>query len=295
MSICRRVMDGLLLLALAAATTAAAALAQAGASAQVDANALVRRAIQNRLDPSKRHQPMRYTLHVHDERHDTTKEIVETQDGDVARLVAVNGKPLSPEAERAELARLDNLAVHPELQEHRKRTEQKDTERVERLLGMLPDALAYRLEDTVPCGPGPAASARCYRLSFAPNPKWTPPDMEADLLRGVAGEVWIDQAQERLTRLDAHFIKDVDFGFGLVGKLYKGGTVRLEQTDVGGGEWELTGVAVHVSGKAFLVKGLSEQIKEEATGFSPVWVMGYLEAITLLKKEVAPAAPEARK
>jgi hypothetical protein len=264
---------------------------QAGASAQVDANALVRRAIEHRLDPSKGHQPMRYTLHVHDERHDTTKQIVETQDGDVARLVAVNGKPLSPEAELAELARLDNLAVHPELQEHRKRSEQKDAERVERLLAMLPDALIYRLEGTVLCGTGPAAPRQCYRLSFAPNPKWTPPDMEADLLRGVAGEVWIDQAQERLTRLDAHFIKDVDFGFGLVGKLYKGGTVLLEQTDVGGGEWELTGVTVHVSGKAFLVKGLNEQIKEEATGFSPVWVMGYLEAITLLKKEAAPAPP----
>jgi hypothetical protein len=260
---------------------------QAGASAQLDANALVRRAIQNRLAPSKRHQPMRYTLHVHDERHDTTKEIVETKDGDVARLVAVNGKPLSADAEQAELARLDNLAAHPELQEHRKRSEQKDAARVDRLMAMLPDALVYRLEGTVACGAAPAAPAQCYRLSFAPNSQWSPPDLEADLLRGVAGEVWIDQAQERLTRLDAHFIKDVDFGFGLVGKLYKGGTVLLEQTDVGGGEWELTGITVHVSGKAFLVKGLSEQIKEEATGFSPVWVMGYLEAITLLKKEAA--------
>ena len=98
---------------------------QAGASAQLDANALVRRAVQNRLDASRNHQPMRYTLHVHDERHDTTKQIVETRDGDVARLVAINGKPPSADADQAELARLDNLAAHPELQEHRKRSEQK--------------------------------------------------------------------------------------------------------------------------------------------------------------------------
>jgi hypothetical protein len=116
--------------------------------------------------------------------------------------------------------------------------------------------------------------------------------MEADLLRGVAGEVWIDQAQERLTRLDAHFIKDVDFGFGLVGKLYKGGTVLLEQTDVGGGEWELTGLSLQVSGKALLVKGLSEKIKEEAGSFSQVPPMGYRDAIALLRKNGVAAPPE---
>lgn len=235
---------------------------------------------------------MRYTLHVHDERHDTTKQIVETRDGDVARLVAINGKPPSADADQAELARLDNLAAHPELQEHRKRSEQKDAARVDRLMAMLPDALVYRLEGTVQCG---AAPRQCYRLSFAPNSRWSPPDMEADLLRGVAGEVWIDQAQERLTRLDAHFIKDVDFGFGLVGKLYKGGTVLLEQTDVGSGDWELTGLTMQVSGKALLVKGLSEKIKEEASTFSPVPPMGYRDAIALLKKNAVAAAPEARR
>jgi hypothetical protein len=292
MSICRKVMDGVLLLAFAAATAAAPIAAQTGATAQVDATALVRQAVQHRLDASRGHRPMRYTLHVHDERHDTTKEIFETRDGDVARLVAVNGKPLTAEADRAELARLDNLAAHPELQEHRKRGEQKDAARVDRLMAMLPDALVYRLEGTVACGAALAVPAQCYRVSFAPNPRWSPPDMEADLLRGVAGEVWIDQTQERLTRLDARFIKDVDFGFGLLGKLYKGGTVMIEQTDVGGGDWELTGLTLQVSGKALLVKGLSEKIKEEASGFSPVLPMGYRDAIALLKKDGVAAPPQ---
>jgi len=268
---------------------APALMAQSGASASVDASALVRRAVQRRLDASKSHRPVRYLLHAKDERHDTTKEIVETKDGDVARLVAVGGKPLSAEADRAELARLDYLVAHPELQQHRKKSEQKDQARVDRLMGMLPDALVYRLEGMVACGAGagtaPSGAGQCYRLSFVPNPKWSPPDMEADLLRGVAGEVWIDQAQERLTRLDARFIKDVDFGFGIVGKLNKGGTVSIEQTDVGGNDWELTGLTLQVSGKALLVKSLSEQIKEEASGFAPVAPgMGYREAIDLLKK-----------
>ncbi len=45
-------------------------------SVQIDATALVRRAVQHRIDTEKNHRPLRYLLHRADERHDTTKEIV---------------------------------------------------------------------------------------------------------------------------------------------------------------------------------------------------------------------------
>jgi len=265
------------LLALALATVWPA---QSQPPESMDATALVRRAVQHRLDAEKSHHPVRYLIHRTDERHDTTKEILETVDGDVARLVAINGKPLSAEADRAEQARLDTLANHPELQEHRHKSEQKDAERIDRLLALLPDAFLYRFEGMAACGAG-----QCYRLSFTPNPQFTPPNMEADLLRGIAGEVWIDPAQERLTRLDGHFIADVEFGFGIIGKLNKGGTVLLEQTDVGGHDWELTRLTLHVTGKALMVKPLSYQITEEANGFAQVAPgLRYRDAIQMLKQ-----------
>jgi hypothetical protein len=110
-------------------------------------------------------------------------------------------------------------------------------------MGMLPAAKLYRFEGMVPCGAG-----QYYRLSFAPNPHFVPPDIEANLLRGFAGEVWIDQAQERLTRLDAHLVADVDLGFGILGRVDRGGTVELRQTDVGGHEWELTELELNMTG-----------------------------------------------
>ena len=265
------------LLGLAFATVSSA---QGQPPAQMDATALVRRAVQNRLDAEKNHRPVRYLIRRTDERHDTTKEIIETVDGDVARLVAINGKPLPVEADRAELDRLDTLANHPEMQEHRHKSEQKDAERIDRLLALLPDAFLYRFEGMAACGAG-----QCYRLSFTPNPQFTPPNMEADLLRGIAGEVWIDPTQERLTRLDGHFIADVEFGFGILGKLNKGGTVLLEQTDVGVHDWELTRLTLHVTGKALMVKPLSFQITEEASGFAQVAPgLRYREAIPMLKQ-----------
>jgi hypothetical protein len=264
---------------LALGVAAAHAAAQDNAPVGMDAQAMVRQAVANRLAAEKNHRPMQYLLHKVDERHDTTKEIVETQDGDVARLVEVNGQPLSAEAEQAELARLNDLETHPELQEKRKKNEQRDQERVDHLMGMLPDAFLYKVEGVDSC-----AAGRCYRLSFAPNPKWEPPDMEASFFRGVAGEVWISQAGARLTRLDAHFVADVNLGFGFLVRVNKGGTVQMEQTDVGGGDWELTAMTMHVTGRALLVKPLKFQVKQEASRFAPVPPMGYAAAIEMLKK-----------
>ncbi len=259
---------------------AIASAAPSQTAVAVDPTALVRRAVQHRLDAAKNHHPLQYFIRRVDERHDNTKLIIETADGDVARMVAINGKPLSPDAEKAEMDRLDTLAAHPEMQERRRKNEQKDSDRVTHLLSLLPDAFLYKFEGMTPC-----ASGQCYRLSFTPNPQFNPPDLESNIFHGIAGEVWVDEKQERLVRLDAKFIADVDFGFGLIGRLNKGGTVLLEQSNVGGNDWELTGLKIHVNGKALLVRSFSYQVNEDGSHFAPVAPnLHYRDAINLLKK-----------
>lgn len=255
---------------------------QAPAGTAVDPAMLMRRAVQHRLESDRLDRTMRYVLRRTDGRRETTKEIVETKDGDVARLIAIDGRALNAEEERSEMERLEELAAHPELQEHRLKEEQRDRERIDHGLSLLPEAEIYQMEGIVSCG-----TAECYRLSFTPNPKFEAPDMESDILRGVAGEVWIDTEQERMVRMDAHFIADVDFGFGILGKLDKGGTILLEQRDVGGHVWELTGMKVNFAGKALMVKSIHVQMEEEASEFSPVpQGLGYKDAIEMLKKPV---------
>ncbi len=254
---------------------------------QVDAAALVRRAVEHRADEERTHHPLRYELRKQDDRRDTTKEIIETKDGDVARLVAVDGKPLGAVADRAELARLDNLAAHPELQERRHKEEIADAKRVSDLMKLLPDAMVYKLETTEPC-----ATGECYRMSFSPKPGWNGPALESDLLRGVAGEVWVDTRQERLVRLDAKFIADVNFGMGILARLYKGSTARLEQTDVGPElgsgmhDWELTALTLNINGKALLFKAIAMQTKETTSRYAGVPEgIGFRDAIRMLKDE----------
>jgi hypothetical protein len=250
-------------------------------TAQTDGAALVRRAIQNREAAAKIRRPLRYLLRKTDDHRDTTKDIIETDQGDVARLIAINNQPLTAEANQAELDRLKTLANHPEIQEHRRQREQKDADRVNRLMRLLPDAFLYRDQGTTPC---PSSGAICHHLTFSPNPSFEPPDVEANIFRGLAGDVWIDQAQERLTRLDAHVIANVDFGWGILGKLDKGGTIQLEQSDIGNHDWELTTLKLDLKGKALMVKSLDIQLTEQATHFSQVPPgVDYRKAIELLQ------------
>jgi hypothetical protein len=261
-------------------------LAQPQTAPPIDASALVRRAIQNREDAAKTHRPLRYLLRKSDKHRDTTKDIIETDQGDVARLIAINNQPLTPEANQAELDRLNTLTHHPEIQEHRHQREQKDAARVDRLMRLLPDAFQYRDQGTTPC---PSSKGTCHHLTFSPNPSFEPPDVEANIFRGLAGELWIDQAQERLTRLDAHVIANVDFGWGILGKLDKGGTIQLEQSDIGSGDWELTVLKLNLKGTALMVKSLDIQLTEQASHFSQVPSrVDYRKAIELLENSVAP-------
>jgi hypothetical protein len=252
--------------------------AQGEPAAHVDINAVVRRAIQHRIEETKHHLPLRYVIRQWDGKQDTTKQVIETKDGDVERLVAVDGKPLSAEADRAELARLDDLAKHPEVQEQRKKEQQDFVGRMNHLAAQVPDAFIYKLEGTEGC-----ASGECYRVSFTPSPKYDPPDRTSRLFGGVVGDVLIGRAGDRLERLDARFISNVDFGFGILGRVGKGGTVHAEQIDVGGKQWALTALKLNVAGRIFLVKPFRRQLSQEMSGYELVEPMRYREAIELLK------------
>jgi hypothetical protein len=243
------------------------------------AQALVARALATELrtaqDPA---HPMRYTLRKQSPRLTTTKQIVETRDGDVARLVSVFDKPLSPSGEQQEDARLSTLADDPSLQSHRKQSEDQDMSIVLKLLRMLPDAFVYQYAGTAAGPSGPAC-----KFTFTPRPGFNPPDFETQALTALTGELWIDAAQERVTHLEGHLQQDTDYGWGILGKLNKGGWVQIEQADVGAHQWRIVTVKMDMTLRVlFKTKILNTQ--EQMTGFSAVPPgIGYRQAIQLLR------------
>jgi hypothetical protein len=243
-----------------------------------DPVALVRRAVANELKPSGGRHPYRYKLHKIDDDKHTTKEVVETKDGDIGRLLDADGHPLDPESNQTELDRLNNLLAHPEIQEHRRKRDQADSNRANEMIRLLPDAFLYHFEGMADGPSGPA-----FRLSLKPNPDFHAPDREAEVYAGMAGELWIDQQQERMVKLDVHLIADVNFGWGILGRLYKGGSILVEQEDVGNNHWEQNHFKLNLHGKALLFKSLDYVTTEDETDFTPVppnWT--YQDAIKLL-------------
>ena len=297
---------GMTLLLVLASGTAQSSDQPSEPSPATDAAALVRRAVANHLAAEAAHQPQRFYLHKKDDRHDYTQEIIETPQGDVALSVASNGAPLNAEGHQVQMDRLNTLDAHPDIQEHRHRREQEDNVRVDKLMRELPDAFLYHYDGTVDCDvstppsvpvPGLSAStasepgmpSHCYHLTFEPNPAWNPPDTESRIMRGMAGEAWIEKSQERLTRLNAHLVTDVDFGWGFIGRLDKGGTIFLEQTETTDKDWELTRMKLNLTGKALLVKSLNIHLTEEMAHYAPAPAnLDYHKAIRMLEAEPAP-------
>jgi hypothetical protein len=246
----------------------------------VDPAKIVRDASWNELHSTKPGRSFSYRQHKVDPKGSAVKEIVETKDGDVARLIEKDGKPLPPEEEQAEIDRLNNLLAHPEVQEHRHKKEQEDSARGDEMVRMLPDAFLYTFEGMVE---GP--NGLCYRLKFRPNPAFTPPDREGEVYHGMVGELWVDQGQLRLVKIDAHLISDVNFGWGVLGRLYKGGSILVQNADVGLHHWETVHMKLRLQGKLLMMKSVDYSTTEDFSDFKiQPEELGYQEAIRLLQK-----------
>ncbi len=248
------------------------------AQAPPDTLKIVHDASYNELRASNHGHPFRYRLHAVDDGKATVKETVETRDGDISRLVERDGKPLDDAANQQELARLDKLNANPDEQASRHKKSQANNDRDNEMVKLLPDAFLYTFLGMVPGPNGPA-----YRFQFKPNPAFQPPDRQGEVYHGMAGELWVDEGQQRMVRFDAHLISDVNFGWGIVGRLFQGGTILVEQRDVGDHHWETTHMRLNLTGKILMVKSLRIDTTEDSTDFRPVPDAGYQAAIALLK------------
>jgi len=222
---------------------------------------------------------MRYRIHKTSPRLTSTKEIVETRDGDVARLISINDQPLSPADEQKEQARLQALLDNPGLQQHRKQSEGSDTERAMKVLRVLPSAFLYQFAGTVSTPNGTA-----IRFTFKPNPQFDPPDTETGVLTAMAGEIWVDPVQERVVRLAGSLQQDKLVYWGL-GELDKGGWIEIGQANVGNNQWRIVHLKLKMNIRELLKVKVSDSV-QEYTEFAPVpGTLSYKQAIQMLRSE----------
>lgn len=237
---------------------------------------LVREVVYNELHDHQRHGYWRYWI-VQQAQQTRVAEQIETADGPVQRLVAADGRPLSVAAEQQEQERLQHLLGSPDEQARHREDYAADEKRIGRILALLPDAFLYEYE---------SEENGCYRLRFRPNPDYPPHGVEARIFHAMQGELWIDMRSKRLARLDGTLQENVDFGYGLLGRLYKGGWFRLERTQVGPTDWKTARLEIHMNGRALLFKTIARETSETRSGFVPVSAgLSLAQGVTLLGAE----------
>jgi hypothetical protein len=98
----------------------------------------------------------------------------------------------------------------------------------------------------------------------------------------MAGEIWIDPVHLRVARLEAHLQQDVDFGWGILGRLNKGGWIVVEQAEVSGGQWRTVRFQMQLSGRV-VFKNRVFDTTEVQSNYAPLPVgMTYQKAIETL-------------
>jgi hypothetical protein len=230
---------------------------------------------------SEEHLPVRYLQRKVDAKGDTTREIIETRDGNVARLVQNNGQPLTQAEDAAERDRLHAEIADPDgFAKHHKR-DKATRDDIKSLVQLLPQAMIFTYVPGQPQRPG--VNQREVVLDFHPDPKFHPPTMEADVLTGIEGRAWIDARSHCLTRVAGHVLRPVNFGFGVVAKIFPGGTVELDQTRAFGERWAPSHLEEHLTARVLLVKTLPENTVITSSDFRAMpSLLPYQDAVRLL-------------
>src|ERR1051325_4642416 len=209
-----------------------------------DYPALIERAAKNEIQALENPVPFQYTERLNWSWGSETRSVIETAEGRADRIVLFRDEPLQSDQQQKQAHRLEKLlrdrdAVKDELHEQR-----SETQRRIRMLKALPQALIFELA---------GREGALLRFTFRPNPDFSPTDRETQMYRGMEGGLWLDAAQERIVRIAGKLVNDVSFGWGILGRLNKGGIYEIAQTQVTPGTWRITTLNIDVKGRVFLV------------------------------------------
>ncbi len=193
---------------------------------------------------------------------DIVREQVETGKGPIFRVLEDHNRPLDAEQRQKEDERLQNLVSHPGAMTNVQQDHLKDEERLERVIKMLPDAFLYEYD-------GPAEGDQ-VRLSYQPNPAYTPSSYEGRVVHALSGTLVVNQRLKRMVSMKGQMLYRVDFGYGLLGYIEKGGTFEIRREHVSETRWKTNLVDVHIQGRVFLLHTVAKDQREERTNFRPV-------------------------
>jgi hypothetical protein len=278
-------------LAMACIVAGALSLCSAASGQEVAPGELVRATIQNEMkDSNSAHSHLftwkerKYRAHI-----PQIAQVVDTPSGAVSRLLLIDGKPLSP-AQRSEEEQRNRKMLDPAQMRHRQKEQQEDDQRTRKMLATIPDAFDFKYLGSSPSPNG----HKLTRIEFIARPGFDPPNRESMVFTGMKGEMLIDETAGRLAKIDGTLFKEVNFGWGILGKLYTGGRFFVEQSEVVPSHWDTSKMILHFDGKALFLKPIHIDDNETSWDYQTVPPMSVEQAVDFLRRSEQQPAQNAR-
>jgi hypothetical protein len=224
-----------------------AAANQAGGAkkkqAPTDAEAMIQRAAENEVAALKDPLPCSYFQRLQWNWGTETRRVIQTRDAAPSRVVEFNEEPLGPDQLAKQIGSLQKLLADRDARKHQLQEDQAETRRRIRMMEAFPQAFVFEAS---------GEAGGLLKFTFTPKPGFSPPTRESQVYRGMTGTVWVSLKAERLVRIEGVLTKDVSFGWGIFGKLDKGGRYEIEQKQTSRGVWHITRLNLDVKGRVFL-------------------------------------------
>jgi hypothetical protein len=181
------------------------------------------------------------------------------------RLVAINGKPLSPEKQAEEQKKFEKIVAERRSESPEKRSERVSKYEAERkrdhtMLEQMTAAFDFKLT-----GEQNVKGRRVYVLRATPRKDYKPPNRDSQVLTGMEGRLWIDRATYQWVRVEAHVMHPVKIA-GFLAEVEPGTQFELEKMPVSGDIWLATHFAMRSNAKVILL--FRRRSQEDETYFN---------------------------
>jgi hypothetical protein len=244
-----------------------------------DPTSFVREVVQNEID-SQLHDDSLWCFREQKEedgKPQKTMEVCGTKYGNLERIVAVDGRELSPAELTAEDQRIAKLVSHPTQLRAKQKKENEDAEQTRALLRVIPDAFHFRYV---------SSEGDLVKLSFWPNPAFHPATRGATVFHHLQGTLILDRKEKRIAEILGLLTSEVRFVGGLLGHLDRGGTFVVKAGQVTPDHWDVVLMNLELNGRALFFKTIAVHQKEAYADYTRVPDRASLEQVAeLLKKE----------
>jgi hypothetical protein len=125
------------------------------------------------------------------------------------------------------------------------------------------------------------------KIHLEPDPNYKAHTRTTEFLKHANATLWVDENAQQVVRIEADVVTDVAIG-GILAKVYRGGHIVLEQSEIEPGVWLPTYYQADFTGrKLFLLFEVHE--KTETSKYKRVG--GAAESLAMIRREIAASQP----